>query len=211
MKAFLGLGLLLTATSMAVAGQLNTVASSGERVATQGSDYPAGGTREGLVGVYGVTGTPSWDVLNDGDNIVVNFDLAAAVGFASGTPVAMNGVGWDVTLTALGTSWQSELAVGFSAAGDIAPDVFLSPGAGVNTPGTGVFTSGGVVKLGDVGIPDIILPTGVLRMEFHEGFDDVADAIDGLWEQGILQLQVVPEPASLGLLVLGGLMAFRRR
>jgi len=160
---------------------------------------------------YDVTGTPSWDALSDPSNVVVLYDLAAAVGLPTGSPVTMTGIGWDVNLTALGTSWLSELRVYFDDS--IAPDLtglFLTPGVGNGFPGSGFFTSGGIIDLTDNGIPDILLPNGVLRMEFFEGYDDANDVIDGMWDSGALTIASTPEPASLLLLALGALTLRRR-
>lgn len=174
-----------------------------------------GSARVGTVYNFDVTGIESVDGFGSAGNTVIEFDLAAALGYASGTPLIMNGIGWDVTITAgldsSGASWLSELTVYFDD--NVAPDgsgLHLSPGAGNDFPGQ-LTTSEPGVKLADVGIPDIPLPNGVLRMEFYEGFDDEA-GIDGLWKQGFLAIQVqVPTPASAAVLGLGGLAMTRRR
>lgn len=180
---------------------------------------PAGGAPELSGGVtnFNVTGIQSWDAVGSGFNTVVNFDLAAALGYASGTPITMNGIGWNVDLRADGASWRSELAVYFDD--NIAPDgtgLFLRPGAGTNSPGGPTnFNSNGVIKLLPNGIQNILLPNGVLRMEFHESYDDVSGAADGQWVSGFLQIQTVeqaiPAPGAAGLLGLAGLAAARRR
>ncbi len=215
MKSFIVFGFALAAAGVAAADTLSIPTVSGDQQPIFASDLPLGGTRDGINAPYNVTGTPSHNAQADGGNAVVNFDLAAALGFASGTPVTMNGIGWDVTLFAdvnvgpFGGSWLSEVTVGFSADGDTSPDFQLSPGAGNNFSGTATFANP-VIKLGDVGLPNLSLPNGVLRMEFYELFDDDAAFDDGAWVNGALTLQAVPEPASFGLLVLGGLLLRRR-
>jgi len=172
---------------------------------------PPSGERTGTGIPYPTVDIPSWDLVLDPDNAVVLVDVGAALGVPGG-PATMNGIGWDVTLEAVGTSWLSELRVYFDD--NIAPDLiglFLRPGVGSNFPGVGSFSSGGVIKLADAGIPDILLPDGILRLEFHETFDDVANAIDGYWRSGSLTIQAIPEPASMLLLALGGLALIRRR
>lgn len=47
---------------------------------------------------YDVTGTPSWDALGSPNNVVVMLDLGG------GNPVDIAAIGWDVVLSAYGTS-----------------------------------------------------------------------------------------------------------
>jgi len=191
----------------------HTFSSVGVKSATSSNIAP-GTARVGTVYDFDVAGIESWDSLGSAGNTVIAFDLADALGFASGTPLVMNGIAWDVTLTAGldsgGASWLSEMNVYFDD--NIAPDqegLFLAPGVGFDFPGEETFTDPGV-KLADVGIPDINLPDGVLRMEFFESFDDEA-GIDGLWKSGTLSIQVVPTPGAAAVLGLGGLAMIRRR
>lgn len=182
---------------------------------------PAGGAAELSGGVtnFNVAGITSWDAQGSGFNTVVNFDLASALGYAPGTPITMNGIGWNVTLQAQGASWLSEMGIYFDDS--VAPDLsglFLRPGASVTSPGGNLptnFNSGGIIKLAPNNIPNILLPNGVLRMEFYESYDDLSAAIDGDWLSGSLQIQTVeqavPAPGVAGLFGLAGLAAARRR
>lgn len=162
------------------------------------------------------TPIPSMEGQGDVANIVITFDVAAAAGLPSGTAVEVNGLDWDVTLFAdpavgpFGGSWLSELTWGVSADGDLSPDVTVRPGVGDDIPGTATYTSGGVLKFDQFGIPNIILPNGLLRMEFFEGFNDAAGP-DGAWLGGVLSVQIVPTPGAAALLGLGGILTARRR
>lgn len=161
-----------------------------------------GYVRQGNTALFNVAGIPSFDGFGAAGNTVVNLNL--------GPGAIMNGVGWNVNLTANGASWLSELTVAFtdSAGGQ---GIFLSPGAGNDAPGTAQFSSGGVVKFNTVPLPDIVLADGILRMEFFEGFDDVAGQADGVWNSGNLTIQFVPAPGAMALFGMGGLLAARRR
>ena len=194
----------------------STFSSTGVKTATTNSDFANPGTaRVGTVYSFDVSGIDSVDGLGSAGNTVIAFDLAAALGFASGTPLTMNGIGWtDLTQTAGldsgGASWLSEMTIYFDD--NVAPDLsglFLSPGVGNDAPGE-ITTSEPGIKLADFDIPDIELPDGILRMEFFESFDD-EPGVEGLWKSGTLNIQVVPTPGAAALLGLGGLALTRRR
>lgn len=215
MRKLLVLGLTLGFAATAMADYLSATAGSAtNKQYTNVGAPPQGGQRDsGIIRDIDISGVATWDLLSDPSNVVMLVDLGALKGVPGG-PVAMTGIGWDTTQTATGASWLSEMSIYFDD--NIAPDftgLFLSPGAGYSFPGTASFSSGGVIKLADYAIPDVNLPNGIMRLEFFEGFDDVADAIDGIFEAGsLLHVQCdVPEPASLALLGVAGLLAFRRR
>ena len=162
---------------------------------------------------FNVTGVLSMDFEGDVDNEVYTMDLAAAAGLPSGTEVSMTGIGWDLTITTYDISYLQEAQIYFDD--NINPDgtgLYLNPGAGDNFGGTAAYSSGGILLLSDASIPDIVLPDGILRLEFCEsGWDDVADGADAIYDLGVLNIQFTPEPASLALLAIGGLALIRRR
>lgn len=134
--------------------------------------------------------------------------------FNVGANAAVTGIGWDVNVTAFSPSWLSELSVGFGSSATT--ELYLSVGAGDDMAGTASYSSGGVVDLIGLGLNFNVNADGILRLEFHESFDDASVSPDGLWNSGALTIQVVaiPEPATYGLMALGLLAvgaAARRR
>ena len=124
----------------------------------------------------------------------------------------INGVSWDVDITAHNPSWLSEIRVGITNTTDVFSGIFLTPGVGNGAPGQGVFSSNGILKFADIGVPDFVLAAdGILRFHFFEGYDDVSIDPDGTWNSGTIGVQYVPAPSALALLGLGGLAAARRR
>lgn len=153
--------------------------------------------------VLDISGEDSWDLVNDPDNTILLVPL--------GEGAFMTGIGWNVNLTTLSGSWMSEaryLITNSAAAG-----LFLTPGAGAanNMPGSGSFSSGGVIDLSDsTPLPDIeILADGNLHIQLNESFDDVPDAIDANWTAGsTLTIAYEPPPPiptvnQWGMIVLG--------
>lgn len=163
--------------------------------------------------VISLAGLASWDVLGSGNNVVLNVDIAAALGMPSGSPVNMNGIGWDLSVQTVGASWRSEARLYFDD--NVAPDLlglFLNPFTGQNSSGAGTSTSGGIIKLADVQIANIPLPNGILRLELFESFDDVPNEIDAFWGGSItVQTVEIPAPGVAGLFGIAGLAAARRR
>lgn len=130
----------------------------------------------GVQSCVDLTGINSWDDLDDPDNVIIDVDISSSLKVA--------GVAWDVGIASVGDSWLSDASVFLSNSdGSADPDaVILAPGFEVQAPGDQEFSSGGVVLLADEGLPEIEPnDDGIVRLQFYEGFDDVADAVDSEW------------------------------
>ncbi len=152
---------------------------------------------------------PSWDGPEDPNNVTWVIDLGAP-------GETVDGIGWEVALMTMdvgdyGGSWLSEATVAFlNVDGD---GVELAPGAGDNFAANGVWTpysSAGLIDLVDLDL-DFEIPDGKLYIEFFEGYDDEPDTVDAWYQDGgIFGVSYTPEPASLLLITLGGLISRRR-
>ena len=197
-----------TLSIIAIAG-LASAASADRMWAADPSNTFSNNTAGFASTVYDFTfgDTAHWDLQGDADNVVFTLDLNALVGGAAGADAFVTGLGWDVTVTTTDPSWLSEATYNFN------DEIFVTPGVGEDFPGTNSYSSGGILDLGDNGLPDITAAGGILTIEFFDSFDDFADAIDG-FSSGTLSLAIdykVPAPAGLAVLGLGGLVATRRR
>lgn len=213
MKSLISAAAVAALAGAASADVLSSVAPVYDfKTETTASELPTQTSRAGETRTVALNQVASWDGLGDPDNVVLSIDMAALFGLASGSAIDLNGIGWDVTVSTVGASWLSEATMYFdNQTQDSGAGVFLTVGAGNDFAGTANFTSGGIVKLADAGLPDLILADGVLRIEFWESFDDVSDDIDAFLD-GTLTLQSsVPAPSGVALLGLGGLVAARRR
>ena len=162
----------------------------------------------------GVDGVLSVGEQGDPSNTILNFALP--------TDAVVTGIGWDLTLTAFDPSWLDELTVAFlDSPFDI--QLILSPAGGDIFPGTGAYSSGGIVDLAsiDPSFP-FAVTDGFLSLEFFEGFDDPEVSPDGQWA-GTLTFQYeaaptgdVPEPATWAMMIggmglAGGALRSRRK
>lgn len=151
---------------------------------------------------------------------VINIDLNAVLGFAPGGAVLVTGIGWDVIIETVGTSFLDEATVGFRDSADFVM-LQLLPGFGSDNPGTANFASGGILDLTTAGPGgsnlSFMLDDGLLSLVFYEQFEDGGFDPDAVWLLGseiIVQADsVVPAPATLLLMGagLGGLLLRRRR
>lgn len=203
---------LTAAAALAVTGS----AFAADMGQTFGSMAPNGMEARGITNsliTIDITGVESFDGLGSPFNTVLEVDLADALGLASGSQVTMTSIGWDVTLSTFGASWLSEATMYFDD--NVAPDemgLFLGVGAGENAAGSMAFASGGQLDLSDATIPNIVLPNGVLRIEFFEGFDDVLGEADAIFDGSItVGVTEVPTPGAAALLGLAGAVGLRRR
>lgn len=161
--------------------------------------------RSGTVLSVDVTETVSVDGIGDTDNAVKFLNIGAGN--------TVNGIGWDVDLIAFAPSWRSEIAV-FITDSSGTGGFNLRPGADDDSPGgpTTYTSDGRILKLANYQIPDVVaLADGLIRLEFYETYDDANGQTDGLWNSGDLFLQVIPTPASAGLLGLAGIGMLGRK
>lgn len=213
---------LSAAAVIALAGSANAQfltdshTSTGAKVSPVAGNISAmsRGTADGSVNIN-IGGTDSWDPEGSPNNTILTFDIAALAGEASGTPLEMTGLGWDVFQSTVGPSWGSEMVVSFGDNVGGLPGLYLTPsGTGAPITGTENNSSGGILDLTDNSIPNVVLPDGVLRLEFFDSYDDYPGGVDGHWEAGStldIAYKVVPAPSALGLLGIAGVGALGRK
>jgi hypothetical protein len=114
----------------------------------------------------------------------------------AGMNVEVNAIGWNFVLSTFGASWGSEATIGWDWNNDLTNDVFLNASSTDAPAAMQALSSGGPVLLSGVGIPNGIVPGGVVRVEFFDVFDDLPNAADALINSGSVSLQIVPRTIS---------------
>jgi hypothetical protein len=146
-----------------------------------------------------INGVESWDAFDDVDNTIMLVDLGM------GSPVIIDGIGWDVTISTEGASWLSEAVITFGSTAD-AGLIDVTTGFGEDFAGSMSFSSGGILSLFDNGLPDMFLADGILRLQFSESFDDIDGEVDAIYE-GFVSVStvdaVVSAPSMLALFTVG--------
>ncbi len=149
-----------------------------------------------------VTDIPSMDLQDDPNNTIVSTNL--------GPGTIITGIGWDLTIGTIGTSWQSETVTTWST--DAGVFVFVTPGSGNSSPGTNTFSSGGIIDLNGAGIGYITNINGNVSIQFFESYDDYPDSADAKYLSGTYSVEyTIPEPTLiLGACLLAGLLVRRK-
>jgi hypothetical protein len=139
---------------------------------------------------------PNFDERGSASNVVWDFYV--------GSGASITSLKWDVNVTSYVGSYLSEMQITFSDS--LGTGVTFTPGDGDDFDGTAGYA--GFQNLGDLGQIFAVGADGILRVEFHDGFKDLAfDEPEGRWNYGTLSVGVspVPEPPVFAMM-LGGLL-----
>ena len=143
-----------------------------------------------------VSGTADMDERGAESNIVRELFIGAGVTIES--------LKWDINLTSNDPSYLSEMQLTFSDS--VGNGVTFTPGGGDDFEGTSSYA--GFQDLRVLGQHFLLGNDGLLRLEFHDAYKDLAfDEPEGMWNFGTLTFGVstVPEPQTF-VLVLSGLL-----
>lgn len=125
--------------------------------------------------------------------------------FYVGSGALITSLKWDIDLTSYPGSYLSEMKLTFSDT--VGNGVTFTPANGDDFDGTKPYA--GFQDLGALGQIFAVGADGVLRLEFHDGFKDLAfDEPEGVWNAGTLTFGIapVPEPSMLVMLLAGLLL-----
>lgn len=172
--------------------------------------------------IIDISGVESFDVKGQPANTILNVDLAAALGGATGQDVIITGVGWDTVYSSIGASWGSEATIELSwidFSTGLGTGVSFAPSA-TSDPVANEANSQAIINLVAVGIGNGLVSGGVGSIEFWEGWNDAAGA-DGVFEAGstitieaelVAAAPPIPEPGAAALFSLAaGVLLLRRR
>ncbi len=142
------------------------------------------------------TGILNYDERGAENNVVLDFYI--------GPGTSVTSFRWDVNVTSYVGSYLSEMKITFSDT--LGNGVTFTPGDGDDFDGTMDYA--GFQDLGELGLVFQVGADGILRLEFHDGYKDLAfDEPEGVWNSGTLTFGItpVPEPPAFAM-VLGGLL-----
>lgn len=136
-------------------------------------------------------------------------NLNGYLGGTEGDPVIIHGITWNFMVESYAPSpiWHLGVAISDDALNHF---IALNPSA----QGFGPQGFSGSADFSDIGVPDLVLPNGVLRIEFFDSIDDLPGA-DGRFLAGTglfisFDVTLVPAPATL-LAPCAGVLALHRR
>ena len=162
------------------------------------------------IGVFQSNAQPTgWHELQVDTAGILNYDERGAASnvvldFYVGSGASITSLKWDVNVTSYAGSYLSEMKITFSDS--LGTGVTFTPGDGDDFDGTADYA--GFQSLGDLGQVFAVGADGILRLEFHDGFKDLAfDEPEGMWNYGTLAVGIspVPEPPVFAM-ALGGLL-----
>lgn len=146
------------------------------------------------------TGILNNDERGAASNVVLDFYV--------GSGASITSLAWNVNVTSYPGSYLSEMKVTFSDT--LGNGITFTPGNGDDFDGT--MNYAGFQDFGELGQIFNVGADGILRLEFHDGFKDLAfDEPEGVWNSGTLTFGIaqVPEPPVYAM-VLGGLLLLSR-
>lgn len=147
--------------------------------------------------IVDVSGIADMDERGAESNIVREIFIGAGATIESLT--------WDLNLTSNDPSYLSEMQLTFSDS--LGNGVTFTPGGGDDFSGTSSYA--GFQDLRVLGQHFLLGNDGLLRLEFHDAYKDLAfDEAEGLWNSGTLTFGVsaVPEPHAFALMLSGLLL-----